>query len=193
MVIELHLEIFDSGMKKMECVFYYFYEQYGKMVSFQWSVLGLAAASGGWMPNKRTVRGPSLSSSSVKLENITSYTDVWMYDLAYKRKIQLYSIEHGRDSSVGIATRYGLDGPGIESRWGARFSAPVQPGPGASPASCTMGTGSFPGVKRPGRGADHPPTSKCRGHERVGLYLYSPSGPSWPVIGRTFTFTFTQF
>jgi hypothetical protein len=24
---------------------------------------------------------------------------------------------------------------------------------------CTMGTGSFPGVKRPGRGADHPPPS----------------------------------
>jgi len=24
----------------------------------------------------------------------------------------------GRDSSVGIATRYGLDSPGIESRWG---------------------------------------------------------------------------
>jgi len=28
---------------------------------------------------------------------------------------------------------------------GARFSAPVQTGPGAHPASCTMGTGSFPG------------------------------------------------
>jgi len=28
-----------------------------------------------------------------------------------------------------------------------RFSAPVQTGPGAHPASCTMGTGSFPGVK----------------------------------------------
>ena len=28
----------------------------------------------------------------------------------------------GRDSSVGIATRYGLDGPGIESRWGRDFS-----------------------------------------------------------------------
>jgi hypothetical protein len=27
----------------------------------------------------------------------------------------------------------------------------------AHPASCTMGTGSFPVVKRPGRGADHPP------------------------------------
>jgi hypothetical protein len=30
---------------------------------------------------------------------------------------------------------------------GVRFSAPVQTGPGAHPASCTMGTGSFPGVK----------------------------------------------
>ena len=46
-----------------------------------------------------------------------------------------------------------------------------------------MGTGSFPEVKRPGRGADHPPSSKCRGQERVRLYLYSPSGPSWPVMG----------
>ena len=89
----------------------------------------------------------------------------------------------GRDSSVGIATRYGLDGPGIESRWWARFSAPVQTGPGAYPASCTMGTGTFPGVKRLGRGADHPSPSKCRGHERVRLNLYSPSGPSWPVMG----------
>ena len=25
---------------------------------------------------------------------------------------------YSKDSSVGIATRYGLDGPGIESRWG---------------------------------------------------------------------------
>jgi hypothetical protein len=63
----------------------------------------------------------------------------------------------GRDSSVGIATGYGLDGAGIEFRWGARFSAPFQTGPGTHPASYTMGTGSFPGVKRPGRGADHPP------------------------------------
>ena len=30
---------------------------------------------------------------------------------------------------------------------GARFSAPVQTGHGAHPASCAMGTGYFPGVK----------------------------------------------
>ena len=56
-----------------------------------------------------------------------------------------------RDSSAGIATRYGLDGPRIESRGEARFSAPVQTGPGDHPASCKMGIGSFPGVKS-GRG-----------------------------------------
>ena len=50
-------------------------------------------------------------------------------------------------SSVGIATGYGLHGPGIESRWGARFSVPVETCPGAHPASCTMGTGSYLGVK----------------------------------------------
>jgi hypothetical protein len=44
---------------------------------------------------------------------------------------------------------------------------------------------SFPGVKRPGRGVDHPPSSSARVKERVKLYLYSPSGPSWPILGRT--------
>ena len=49
----------------------------------------------------------------------------------------------GCDSSVSMATHYGLDGPGIESRWGARFSAPIQTVPGAHPTSYTMGTGSL--------------------------------------------------
>ena len=57
----------------------------------------------------------------------------------------------------------------------------------------TVGTGSFPGVKRPGNGADHPPLSKRRGHERVELYLYSPSGPQWPVIGRTIVMNMAVF
>ena len=89
----------------------------------------------------------------------------------------------GRDSVVVIATRYGLDGPGIESRWGARFSALVQTGPGAHAASYTMGTGSFPGVKQPGRGVNHPPQSSAQVKEKVELYLYSTSVPSWPVLG----------
>ena len=66
---------------------------------------------------------------------------------------------------------------------GSKFSAPVQTGPGTHPASCTMGTGSLPGVKRPGRGVDHPLPSSSEVKERVELYLYFPSGPSWPVVG----------
>ena len=61
----------------------------------------------------------------------------------------------GLDSSVGISTRHRLDAPGIESWWEARFSATVQTDPGGPPASYTMGTGSFQGVKRPRRGAEH--------------------------------------
>jgi hypothetical protein len=80
----------------------------------------------------------------------------------------------GRVSSVGIGTRYGLDGPGIESRWGRDF--PIQTGSGAYPASYTMDTGSFQGVKRPGRGVDHSPLSNAEVKERIGLYLYSPVG-----------------
>ena len=64
-----------------------------------------------------------------------------------------------RDGSVGIATRYGLDGPGIENPVEERFSAPVQTGPGAHLAFYTMDTGSFPAVKWLGRGVDHPPHS----------------------------------
>jgi hypothetical protein len=50
-------------------------------------------------------------------------------------------------SSVGTATELRAGRSGDRIPVVARFSAPVQTGPGAYPASCTMGTGSFPGVK----------------------------------------------
>jgi len=43
-------------------------------------------------------------------------------------------------------------------------------------ATYTMGTESFPGVNRPGRGVDHPPPSSAEVKERVELCLYSPLG-----------------
>jgi len=70
------------------------------------------------------------------------------------------------------------------SRRGAALSTPDQTDPGAHPASCTMVTGYFPGVKRPGRGLDHPPSSSAE-DEGVELYLCSPFGPSWPALGKT--------
>ena len=90
----------------------------------------------------------------------------------------------GRDSVVVIATCYGLDGPRIETWWGRDFPHPSRPALGPTPASYTMGTGSFPGVKRPMGGVHHSPTPSAKVKERVEPYIYSPFGPSWPVLGR---------
>jgi hypothetical protein len=53
----------------------------------------------------------------------------------------------------------------------ARFSTPVQTGPGAQPASYTMRTGCVPGIKRPERGVEHPAPSSIEIKERVTLLL----------------------
>ena len=79
-----------------------------------------------------------------------------------------------RHSSVGIVTRYGLGGSGIESQWGARYSASLQNE--THPVPFTMRTGSFPGVKRPGRGVDYPASSSATFEEE---YSYT----SIPHVG----------
>jgi len=63
-----------------------------------------------------------------------------------------------------------------------RFSTPAL-GPAKPPMQ--RGTMSFPGVKRPRRGLDHPPPSSAEVKERVNLCFYSPSEPSWPILGWT--------
>jgi hypothetical protein len=79
------------------------------------------------------------------------------------RFIGILKSRKSRDISVGIALGYGLDdrGSGVRFPAGAEnFSVNhrVQNGSGAHPASYPMGTrGSFLGVKRPGREADHSP------------------------------------
>jgi hypothetical protein len=74
---------------------------------------------------------------------------------------------------------------------GARFSAPIQTGPGAYPASYAMGTGSFLGVKRPVCGVDHPLSSSAEVKGRVELYLhYLWSFAACSRMNFTFTFTF---
>jgi hypothetical protein len=57
------------------------------------------------------------------------------------------------DSSIGIATGYGLDGQGSIPRRGISFT----PALGAHRASYGIGTGgrSFPGTKLSGREAEH--------------------------------------
>jgi hypothetical protein len=75
----------------------------------------------------------------------------------------------GRDNVVNIANRNGMDGTGIESRRGRNFSQPSRPalGPTQPLIQWVPGLVSFAGVKRPGRGVDHPQASSARVKERV--------------------------
>jgi hypothetical protein len=72
----------------------------------------------------------------------------------------------------------------------ARFFAPVHTGPGAHPASCTMGTGSFPGVKGPGRVADHPPLPSAEVENQNSFTPFS--GPFVACYRVTFTLPILQ-
>jgi hypothetical protein len=56
----------------------------------------------------------------------------------------------GRYSAVGIATRYGLDGPGIESQWGRDFPQPSRPALGPTQPPIQWVPSLFPGGKLAG-------------------------------------------
>jgi len=90
-----------------------------------------------------------------------------------------------RHISVGVATRYGLDGMGVESRWGRDFPHPSRPALGSTHPPMQWVPGLFPGGKAAGAWRWPPTPSSAEVKERVDLYLYSPSGPSWPVLGWT--------
>jgi hypothetical protein len=81
--------------------------------------------------------------------------------------LNVLSSGKSRDGSVGITLGYGLDERGSRVRFptGAGNSSlhhRVQTSSGAHPASYPMCTrGSFLGVKRPGREADHSPPSSA--------------------------------
>jgi hypothetical protein len=147
---------------------------------------------------------------------------LWWIDARYKKSVRLkkYSVLAWRSTvryfikelpctiRILSAVLSSYFGPGYLSRYndslrfgrsgsripvGARFSAPVQACPGTHPASYTMGTGSFPGVKRQGCGVYHPHLCSAKFKGRVEVYLYSPSGPTWPVLGWTLPLRYFTF
>jgi hypothetical protein len=86
-----------------------------------------------------------------------------------------------RHSAVNVATRYVLDGPGFKSRWGRDFLHPSRP----ALESTQPPTQWLPSLSRElgRRGIALPTPSSAEVKGRVELYIYSPSGSSWPVLG----------
>jgi hypothetical protein len=81
-------------------------------------------------------------------------------DFLAKNNIMIYlsaavGLTPGGSSTVHIYTQT-IRRSGDRIQVETRFSAPIQIGPGAHPASYTTGTGSFQGVMRPDRSVDHP-------------------------------------
>jgi hypothetical protein len=82
-----------------------------------------------------------------------------------------------RGSVVVVKTLYGLEGPGIEFRWGRVFTVPVLTGAGVHRSLLYNGYRvSVPGVKRPGLTVSHPPLHSTDVKDRT------PPLPSWQVI-----------
>ena len=112
---------------------------------------------------------------------------VWKYPTPNANKQYIWTLISWRcgvgGSSVGITTNYVVDGPGIESGGGARFFRTHPDRPWVPPTIPYIGYWVILRVNWPGRSVNHPPQSSAEVKEKVELYLYSPSAPSWPVLG----------
>jgi hypothetical protein len=122
-------------------------------------------------------------------ENI--FRQNWL-NVSHNKSIQMQVIyitrtRVGRNSSVSIATLYGLDDPGIEFQW--RRDSPHSSSPALGPTQppTKWVPYLFPWGKTTWawRWPRTPYSAEVK--ERVKLYLYS-----WPVLGCTSTFTFTK-
>ena len=87
------------------------------------------------------------------------------------------------DSVIVVVTCYVLGSPGIKHGLGEIFG--THPDWPWDPRSLLYNGYwlPFPGVNQPGHGINHPPPFSAKVKERVKLYLYYPSEPSWPDIG----------
>jgi hypothetical protein len=83
----------------------------------------------------------------------------------------------GRDSVVGIAKRYGLNGPRIECRWGRAFPHPSRPTLGPTQPAVQLVSGLFPRVKAAGGGGvEHPPHLALRLKKEYSYTSIAPLG-----------------
>ena len=110
----------------------------------------------------------------------------------YARVIQTVSLAQISPSNplFGVAIRYGLEGRGLNLGEGEIFRTRPNQSYGPPSLLYKVYRVSFPGLKWTERGVNHPPLSNAEVKERVKLYFYSPSGPSWLVLGRNLLYPY---
>ena len=86
----------------------------------------------------------------------------------------------GRNSVVDKATLFGLDGLGIESWWRENFPHPDLVD---TRTLVQLVKTIFPGIKGPESGVEYPSASSTEDKQRVELYLYAITEPSWLLLG----------
>jgi hypothetical protein len=125
------------------------------------------------------IRIPTLSYTWIVVPRLFSRIDIWQ------------NLVLGRYISVSLATRYGLNGSGDRipvGRGGGGRNFPTCPHrPWGPPSLLYSGYRVIPKGKAAvaWRGVEYPPPSSAKVKECVKMYVYSPHGPSLPVLGWT--------
>jgi len=103
------------------------------------------------------------------------------------------NIRNISNSSFDIATCYGLDSTGIKSWWGRDFPHPSKPSLEPNRPLLRRVMFSFSGGQSSRSLALTTHLQLGQVKERVQLYVYCPSGLSWPVIERTYVSSVKQY
>jgi hypothetical protein len=113
---------------------------------------------------------------------ITGLHPLCPHHFGISKVLRSFYLSHmGQDSAVSIGTRYRLDGPGIESWLGRDFLHSSRPTLGHTQPPVQWVSG-IPRSKAGGAWRWSPPPPSADIEEREVLYLYSPPGPSRPVL-----------
>jgi hypothetical protein len=167
------------------------------------SVLRLATGSTIWESNLAGVRfkGPFLGPTHPPIQCVDCVWNVMAHaqkpDFVFRRNGRVHLNRRGRQfwgllaAEVCVSTVVMLDTPCSEVVWRVLATQSIREFPlhflsRASPCAITFqldSTALLLAVRRLGLGVNHPSPSRGEVRERVEVYLYSPTGSSWPILG----------